>query len=327
MAIPGRVSTETPHDSLFRYAFGQPAVAADHFRATLAPALAAAVRWDTLELVPGTFVDENLRAIHSDVLYRAELDGGEPLWLYVLLEHQSTPDPRMPWRLLRYMVRIWDQTDADGPLPCIVPLVLYNGQRPWTVPLEFHGVVSVPEALAADVLGGVPQFRYGLMDLSRTDDAELHGMALRRLVLLLLKHAHEGDFWERLPAWLDTLEAVVREPPDGLKALEAVWRYVMNVTPRDMPDGVRTLVVARLPGEGGRMVTSWGQRLEEHGRQIGRQEGLRQGRAEALLDLLRAKFGAVPEDVDARVRAASDEELTRWLAQILTADTIEATLR
>jgi hypothetical protein len=33
--------------------------------------------------------------------------------------------------------------------------------------------------------------------------------------------------------------AVAQQPPDGLKALEAAWRYVMDVTPRDMPDDVR----------------------------------------------------------------------------------------
>jgi hypothetical protein len=36
--------------------------------------------------------------------------GGEAL-VYVLLEHQSTFDPRMPLRLLQYLVRVWEAWD------------------------------------------------------------------------------------------------------------------------------------------------------------------------------------------------------------------------
>ena len=67
---------------------------------------------------------KQLKQLHSDVLYRAELGGEQALWLYILFEHQSTPEPRMAWRLLRYMTRIWDQEAGEGPLWPIVPLVL-----------------------------------------------------------------------------------------------------------------------------------------------------------------------------------------------------------
>jgi predicted transposase/invertase (TIGR01784 family) len=318
------MSTENPHDSLFRYAFDQPEVAVDHFRAVLPPAVVDAVRWDTLEPVPGTFVNEELKQLHTDALYRVELEGSGSLWLYVLFEHQRKPDPRMAWRLLRYMVRIWDRFTAEdtGPLPCILPLVLYNGERPWNAPLDLHGLLG--PGVSEVLLPGVPQFQYHLLDLSQVDDAELQGLALRRLVLLLLKHAHEEDFWDRFPAWLDSLEAVVREPRAGLRALEAVWRYVLSVTPRDLPEGVRTLLMARLPQDGGRMVMTWGERLEERGREQGRQEGRHEGQAITLIRLIRAKFGPVPDHIESRVRQGREDELERWTDRILTADSIEA---
>lgn len=53
------------------------------------------------------------------------------LLLYILFEHQSTPDPLMPYRMLRYALRIWDRwlTEHEGArsLPPLLPLVLFHG--------------------------------------------------------------------------------------------------------------------------------------------------------------------------------------------------------
>lgn len=49
-------------------------------------------------------------------------------------------------------------------------------------------------------------------------------------------------------------------------------------------------------------------------------------RREMLLALLRARFGEVPEDVLARIRAATAEQLMRWAERVLTATTLSATL-
>lgn len=121
---------------------------------------------------------------------------------------------------------------------------------------------------------------------------------------------------------------MVWQPPEGLKALEAVWRYVVSVTPWERPEEVRALLVARLPAEGQRWVMSWGQILEQRGREQGREEGLQQGRhegqARTLLAQMRVKFGAVPQTIEARVRQGTEEELERWTQRILTVDSIEA---
>ena len=51
---------------------------------------------------------------------------------------------------------------------------------------------------------------------------------------------------------------------------------------------------------------------------------LREGKAETLLRLLMLRFGAVPDGVKARVRAAVDVDLDAWLDAILDAPDIEA---
>lgn len=113
--------TSNPHDALFKAVFGEPDNARGALRAVVPPALAAAVDWSTLAREPGSFVDDELRECHTDLLFSAQLRDGGGALVYVLFEHQSTPDPLMAYRLLRYAVRIWDQVVAQPERAMIFP--------------------------------------------------------------------------------------------------------------------------------------------------------------------------------------------------------------
>ena len=97
-----------PHDAFFKEVFSRAKTAKGELEAMLPKALVAELDFSTAQLHSGSFVDEQLRQRHSDLLWSVRLRGREAL-LYVLLEHQSRPDPLMPFRILRYMVRIWDR--------------------------------------------------------------------------------------------------------------------------------------------------------------------------------------------------------------------------
>jgi hypothetical protein len=135
-----------PHDALFRFVFGKPVHTASELRAVLPPQLADQLDLANLRPVNGSFVDEELTNRHCDVLMRTTLDGREA-FVYVLIEHQSSPDRMMPLRMLRYLMRIWERYLEEHPkakrLPMIVPLVVYQGTRQWTHPVELSELLDV----------------------------------------------------------------------------------------------------------------------------------------------------------------------------------------
>lgn len=98
----------TPHDSLFKYVFSQPAHAASELCAILPAELVAKIDWATLSPVPASFADERLAKRHADLLFTVQCAGRET-FLYVLLEHQSGVDTLMAFRVLVYVVRIWER--------------------------------------------------------------------------------------------------------------------------------------------------------------------------------------------------------------------------
>mgnify|MGYP006440057585 FL=1 len=151
-----------PHDKLFRALLDDPALArgllVDHLPAAICAQLAP--RPD-ITLEDGSFVDAELRGSQADRVLSAKLRDGRRALIYTLLEHKATPDPGTPLQLLRYMVRIWER-EAGGvasklrALPAIMPLVIYHGRAPWSVPTTLSGVLDAPAAMGP----WVPEFRY-----------------------------------------------------------------------------------------------------------------------------------------------------------------------
>ncbi len=68
-------------------------------------------------------------------------------------------------------------------------------------------------------------------------------------------------------------------------------------------------------------LVGWQEGLQK-GQQQGRQEGEQTGEARLLQRLLTRRFGALPADCVARIRAASSEQLELWSDRMLDASTL-----
>jgi predicted transposase/invertase (TIGR01784 family) len=98
-----------PHDMMVRAVLRDLPEATSFLQAYLAEDVSQRLNWATLRLLEGSFVDEDLRASEADFLYEIQrVSSEDSVWIYVLLEHQSTPDRWMRFRLLKYCCRIWD---------------------------------------------------------------------------------------------------------------------------------------------------------------------------------------------------------------------------
>ena len=103
------------HDALVRRVLGDPDAARAWLEARLPADTARHLDFATLQLQPGTFVDEELRRAETDVLFAARHESGQPVFVYLLVEHQSTVDFWLRLRLLRYQGRIWERERARRP--------------------------------------------------------------------------------------------------------------------------------------------------------------------------------------------------------------------
>lgn len=101
------------------------------------------------EKVEKSFVSEHYKESESDLIYRLPYGEGE-LYVYILLEFQSTVDRMMALRVLNYVTNFYMDLSAasqhTGKLPPVFPIVLYNGDERWNAPEDINDLIeSVPD--------------------------------------------------------------------------------------------------------------------------------------------------------------------------------------
>ncbi|NLT72279.1 MAG: Rpn family recombination-promoting nuclease/putative transposase, partial [Verrucomicrobiaceae bacterium] len=261
-----------PHDKLFTTTFGVPENAAAFIQATLPETLTSRLDWSGLLPMPGSFVDSRYRRSHSDLLFSVPLEGREVL-LYILFEHQSTRDPWLSLRLLRYMVNIWDDSQRRHPdaekLPPILPVVLSQNAESWASAPSILELLDIPEDFPDEFVEilrrYVPDFSHIHLQLAGMDYEEIPGTPAGIYVLRAMKA-------ERLGKLLD----------------EAVWdEALMSATPRDLVMMVlryiqgRTVDIesfeAKVEGIRNTRLRRDAMTVAEQYRQQGLQEGLQEG--------------------------------------------------
>ncbi|WP_154930273.1 Rpn family recombination-promoting nuclease/putative transposase [Klebsiella grimontii] len=106
--------SRTPHDAIFRQMLTQKEVARDFLQLYLPAPFLSICDLNTLQLASGSFIEEDLRSSDSDILYSLQTRHGAG-YIYALIEHQSSPDKLMAFRLIRYMLQA-GSTEKPGPL-------------------------------------------------------------------------------------------------------------------------------------------------------------------------------------------------------------------
>jgi predicted transposase/invertase (TIGR01784 family) len=276
-----------PHDMMVRAVLSDLAEARSFLQTHLPQEVSQALRWSTLTLLESSFVDEDLRASEADFLYEVErVSNEDSIWLYVLLEHQSTPDRWMRFRLLKYCCRIWDQSFREQPdqreLRVIVPLVLYQGERSWSYSSEFADLF----AESVRDWPGVPRFSHELIDQSGLQPDEVQGELKAQLMqLVMLAAYHPALAWmERVARLLGSLSSL--PPSGGINYVRIFVGYILATQEPEVAQSFRDVLQRHAPAVGDDLMT-YAQELLKEGRAEGRAEGEIKAEVRIIENLLR----------------------------------------
>lgn len=328
-----------PHDALFKDTFTNLQNAADELRVVLPPALATALDWSSLTLESGSFVEAALNKRFSDLLFSIDLagdlagDDDRKVFLYLLFEHQSTPDELISFRLLRYEVDIWDrylQEHEDARrLPAIIPLVLYHGERTWQVPRNFVDLIALEGPARTAALRYLPAFEYVLDNLTATPDALLKQRPMNaesRMVLGALKRGPRGDWWGFLLEWPEVLEEVLGGL-DGLSKFAKVLLYLMEqgkASTKQIDDVLKEHVMSESIEKG---FVSTADQLRQQGYSRGYDTGQAEKSRAILRKQLARRFGPLSAEVETRIARAEPAQLDHWIEEFAVASTLDEVFR
>lgn len=262
-----------PHDHYFRAAMSDKHVAMDFFKHYLPESIRSVVDLETLQLQKSSFIDENLRASVADMLYAVNFKN-QRSYLYLIVEHQRKPDKWMPYRLLRYQVRIMDyhlKKKAHDSLPIILPMVFYNGDKPYPYPTDLFDLFGSHQALAKNIL----LKPFPLIDLTQTPDVELKAMQWAGVMGLVQKHITTKNFMSFLKELLPMLKHL--EEVGAKDYLTTTLKYLFQGDIEDPEEAVK-LIYSGLSSNLGGEVMTLAERLEEKGFLRGEKEGFKKGK-------------------------------------------------
>ncbi len=248
-----------PHNAYFRYLYSDVGRARALFQEHLSAPLAQRMDWNSLQLLPGSYVKQSLQEIESDLLFSVRVQGG-PFMLYVLFEHQSTVDKRMPQRLLGYMQEIWRTYDKDESLPLtpLLPLVLHQGPDRWTVSVHFEDLFALPPGLKEHLLPYLPKFSHHLIDLSQFD-VDKDGRTENGVLLVFMKLARAKQVAEfftgrrrelLLPSGLRLISLLYALNADPSLDVEALVHHIEDEQTKEDLMSTAAALIARGKAEG-----------------------------------------------------------------------------
>jgi len=261
------------HDNAYKSLFSNPEMVVDLLRGFVKEDWVASVDFSTLEKANGSYISDDLRDRHSDVIWRVRLRD-QWLYVYILIEFQSEVDPFMAVRIMTYIGLLYQDLIKTGRLsgqsllPPVLPLVLYNGKPRWQAPTEVSELIMAGPGHLQDYR---PRGRFLLIDEGATPSADLK---IRNLVARLFELEQS-----RTPGQIKTaLEALIdwfRSPAQtALRRSFVVW-IGRVLLPGKLPDTefpeFRDL--QEVPPMIEETIQEWKQQWKTEGRAEGRAEG------------------------------------------------------
>lgn len=291
-------TTSTPHDAVFKTFLHHPETARDFLEIHLPADLQTLCDFNTLKLESESFIETDLRTRYSDVLWSVHTRDGDG-YVYVVIEHQSSADPHMAFRLLRYALAAMQRHLDAGhkELPLVIPMLFYHGCRsPYPYSLcwldEFADPVTARQLYAS---------AFPLVDITVVPDDEI--MAHRRMALLELmqKHIRQRD----LMGLIDQLAALLLTGCANDTQLQAMFNYILRAGDESRFNEFMQEMAQRIPHHKERLMT-----IAERLRLDGLQEGLQQGKREAALRIAQTMLEQkIDREMVLLVTGLSEEDL------------------
>ncbi|MCG5259164.1 DUF4351 domain-containing protein [Cupriavidus gilardii] len=244
---------------------------------------------------------------------------GEWVYLYLLIEFQSTVDHHMAIRMTNYitcldleLIRGQNMLDG-GRLPPVLPIVIYNGDGKWTATTD---IADLSPRLPGRLSRCQPRCEYLLVDASRYSDEAL--AKLDNLVAAVFRFENATSE----TTLLDTVRWLRQRVADSPVLSNTFVRWLKDVGSRHRHAGLNFTDVHNLMEAEMSLSTNiaqWKANYKREGLMEGRQEGLQQGQALFFQNLLTKRFGPLPTEVETRLNQASPEQLQAWGERLLSA--------
>ncbi len=270
-----------PHDRFFKIAMTHQRVAKNFFAQHLPGFIYQIIDLNTLQLEKDSFITPQLRLFMSDLLFSADFSG-KPGYLYLLLEHRSTPSRWQPFTMLQYIMQIMDghlkkleesKMINEGRLPLVYPIVLYNGETTYPYSTDLFDLFDQP----AELVQKIWLQPFQLVDVGVIPDENLKKEVWSSIMQMVMKHVYDRDVLSHIRGLGKALQEVYDN--QGEDYIEAVFNYLFATTNVEDPATFARMIqeVLPLPLQERNMRMTAAEYYESQGLQKGMEQGIQTG--------------------------------------------------
>lgn len=282
-----------PHDRYFRTLMAKPEVAQEFFVKHLPDKIKSIIDLKSLQLQHNSYVDDGLHEQVVDLLYSADFSGLLG-YIYVLVEHQSTPEKLMPFRMLKYMVAIMEdhlEKTGGNTLPIIYPIIMYSGAQPYNYSTDLFDLFENKE-LALEILWQP----YQLADISKASGKEFDEFLWYGTLAKAMKYIHKyrKDITLLIEQMMPELQKI--ENLGKISYIITTVKYFCEVGEISNQDKFRDVIKRGLTKTGDEIM-SFAEQMRSEGRsegygkglmvgiEQGLEQGINRGKTEAMVDV------------------------------------------
>jgi len=308
------------HDTSYKQLFSHPEMVQDLITGFVHQPWVADIDFTTLEKTNASYVTEHLSEREDDIIWRVRFknqDKDNWLYLYLLIEFQSTVDYYMAVRLgsyvhLLYLALIKSKViKKPQKLPPILPIVLYNGESRWSAATNIKDLV-------VEVTGGLhqycPDMNYFLVDEGSYDDAEMASLKNLVAAMIRLENGVSIEAMEQTLKQLFVQLDAAKQTDLGRSFI--IWiKRVLKTTANNNEFLSNVTELSEAKAMLSQRAEQWAKDLKAEGFQQGIEQGIEQGVAQEHQLLVR--------QVKFKFRSADISHFESGLSKIKSSDALE----
>ena len=266
--------------------------------------------WEHIKLEKDSFPE----GLQADLIYSVPLKKSPKteIKVFILLEHKSQYDIQLFRQLYWYQTGlIGKNLNETGNTLFIMPLLIYHGKSPWKWKLSFQEALGGKDFLKIPVLSrkSMLDFKVRLLDVGspKLEEALKSKKFKSRGALYLLREVWSGKKDLAFVGQVfDLFQEVLKKRDDVALSVAEYLSKGYKVSPEIWRKAEAEAVKKGLLKKGGFMDIR--KHIEERGRQKGWRKGLKEGRQEVVLNMLKEKA-----DIDfiQKVTGISEKEIKK----------------
>jgi predicted transposase/invertase (TIGR01784 family) len=132
------------HDKRYKRIFSNPYFLQKLLESFVNEDFISKLDFTTLKRLDKSFISKEFRRKESDLIFSVNFKN-TPVYIFLLIEFQSTVDKLMPVRFLRYITELYETFHGktkSGKLPAVFPVLLYSGDPKWTAKTEIWEIIE-----------------------------------------------------------------------------------------------------------------------------------------------------------------------------------------